>query len=56
MEIVDKNWLTLKRSSDKKINLNEEHRGGVIIASSFIFNNRYYDNTAYVSIPWSTKS
>ncbi|MBK7095534.1 MAG: hypothetical protein IPH57_10970 [Saprospiraceae bacterium] len=55
MEIVDKNWLTLKRSSDKKINLNEDHRGGVIIASSFIFNNRYYDNTAYVSIPWSNK-
>ena len=55
MDIIDNNWITLKNSADKTIKLTEDYRGGMIVANSTIYNNRFYENTCYINIPWSDK-
>ncbi len=50
-----KNWLKLSNSDKITIKLLEEHKGGVIVENIFVYDNRFYNDTKTINIPWSEK-
>ncbi|MGE5357036.1 MAG: alpha-2-macroglobulin family protein [Deltaproteobacteria bacterium] len=54
-EVVENKWITINRSLSNKITVTEDMRGGLMVSNTFIFNNRYYEITNSLNIPWSNK-
>lgn len=50
-----KNWLNLNKKDDLTIKILEEHRGGVVVLNTYVYNNRFYQDEKRISIPWSNK-
>lgn len=54
-ETIDQNWSILNKNLNKTIDLKEKHRGGLVLNSTFVFNNRFYNLNNQIDIPWSNK-
>jgi len=54
-DILGKQWLNLNKSKEITIKILDEHRGGVIVSNSYVFNNRFYHDTKTINVPWKNK-
>lgn len=54
-EIIEEKWNNFNKTDSKKIDLKEDHWGGLVVASTYVYNNRFYEKTTNIDIPWSNK-
>ncbi|HHH54085.1 MAG TPA: hypothetical protein ENK91_10530, partial [Bacteroidetes bacterium] len=52
---IGKQWANIDKSNDITIKILEEHRGDVIVVNSYVYNNRFYQDSKRISVPWSNK-
>jgi hypothetical protein len=54
-ELIDSKWINVNKTLSNDIALKEDHRGGIIVSNTFIYNNRFYEKTTLINVPWSNK-
>lgn len=54
-ELIEEKWNNFNKTDSKKIELKEDHRGGLVVANTYIYNNIFYEKTTNIDIPWSNK-
>jgi len=53
--IISQEWIALAGNEELTIPVSESDRGGFIVHMSYIKNNRPYQETIYINVPWSSK-
>lgn len=48
-------WQPIPQYNDKSINITEDDRGGIYVHHLTAFNNRFYQNTNLLRVPWTNK-
>lgn len=53
--VIGKQWLNLSKNKEITIKILEEHRGGVVVSNTYVYNNRFFSDSKTLSVPWSNK-
>ncbi|MEZ4906523.1 MAG: alpha-2-macroglobulin family protein [Saprospiraceae bacterium] len=53
--IIKKEWSTLSNKNNDIIKIDESSKGGIVQYNSYVYNNRYYENTVNIPVPWTEK-
>ena len=54
-DLFGKNWLNLSNSKAITIKILDEHKGGIVVENTFVYNNRFYNETKTINVPWEDK-
>lgn len=54
-KIIEEKWINLKKSKKLKVQINESDRGGFHIHLSYVKNNRSYQTSIPIAVPWANK-
>ena len=50
-----KQWINIDKSREITIKILEEHRGDIIAGMTYVYNNRFYQDSKTISVPWTNK-
>jgi len=52
---IGKQWINIVNNKEITIKLLEEHRGGIFVGNTYVYNNRFYYDSELIDIPWTNK-